>query len=152
MKFSFFPLILCLILFFSCSSDDDINCSAASFAVQEFHIEVVDEDGNNLLANGTYDIEEVQVKVNNQVVSTIRENQDEVLIAIFENGAEARNNLDYEVILSPEEIDILKLHYSFEEAACTKIYTAEKAIYNGKEIEIQTTSGNQRITVVKELQ
>lgn len=63
-------IILNLMIFmfiYSCSNNynNGVDCSLFDPAVQQLFIELVDENVNNLLKNGTFNLEEISVRFDN---------------------------------------------------------------------------------------
>ncbi|MCM4158680.1 hypothetical protein DHB64_02080 [Antarcticibacterium sp. W02-3] len=135
----------------SCNSnDDEIDCSLIDIAPQLFYMEYIDEDGNNLLDNGTYDREEIEVTLGGVVMGEVYTHPEKSFLVIYEYGQLQNNENDYIINLSSTETDIMQLEYSQKSGICgTFIYTVEKAIYNGEEMELETYLGNEKITVLK---
>lgn len=130
----------------------ELNCELISFMPEVFFIELTDADGNNLLLDGTYDAEEIVVEVDGEEVGfgNVSPYNDEAYVLIIEIDAETRNDKDYEIKLSSEETDTLRMEYTVKEAICDrKVYTAQKVIYNDEELEMDELYSNQKITIVK---
>lgn len=144
--FNYF-LFTFLLFFTSCSTDDD--CWNVDLLPENFYIELIDSEGNNLLLNGTYDPAFVKVIVNDVIVGTAQTNLNEGLVVINESNAESWNGLPYHILLSPSETDEMFIEYSVENKECGKVYTAQKVIYNGQERGILYYNGNQKINIIK---
>lgn len=144
-------LFLCLVaLVASCKQEDDeLDCSLVDCAFQSFSIELIDMDGTNLLANGTYDKSTIIVsKDGNQVNSNL--NTSEVLY--FEVLGDAGKN-SYKIKLNDSETDILELDLSGENirrGCCGPYYQINTILYNGVAQEIpQDDLYFSKITVIK---
>ncbi|NER14327.1 hypothetical protein GWK08_12815 [Leptobacterium flavescens] len=145
-------LLLCLFLFISCDNSDDLDCALISFAPQLFFIELVDDQGNNLIENGTYVREDIEVFFNDFNVGGATGPEDtsfENLIFLTLMGESGDN--EFRIELSDTETDILNLNLTVEPGICgVSIFTAVSATYNGEvqnieEIVIEL----QKITVIK---
>lgn len=146
----FFPLFLAIIIISCSSNDDEIDCSLLDIAPQLFFIEYTDEEGNNLLEDGTYVHEEIEVTVNGVVMGEVYTLNAKTFLIIYEYGQLQNNESEYLIKLSPTETDIMQLDYSQKAGLCgTHIYTVERAVYNDEEMELENYSGNEKITVVK---
>lgn len=150
MRSYFFPLFLVLSLLSCSSNEDGIDCSLLDIAPQLFFIEYIDEDGHNLLEDGTYVHEEIEVMVDGEVMGEVYSFPEKTFLIIYEHGQLQNNDSDYIIKLSSTETDIMQLDYSQKAGLCgTQIYTVERAVYNNEEMELQNYSGNEKITVVK---
>ena len=125
--------IIIVFLFSNCSNDDDngIDCSLFDPVIQQLFIELVDENGDNLLENGTFNIEQIRIRFDNTEFQVVELGFIENVIPIqFVSQGE---NI-YEIILSDTETDILLLDLSLREEICgIEFFDLETVTYNGEE-------------------
>lgn len=147
----FLFLFISSIFILACNgNDDDIDCSLVDCAFQSISIELVDTDGNNLIANGTYQQSDIVItKDGNQLNS----NLDTSDIIFFEIQGKVGSNI-YEVKLNENETDILVLTLSGERiktGCCGPYFQISSISYNGedKEGELKEENYFQKITVIK---
>lgn len=131
-----FILFLCLILtLHSCKEDEGIDCSLIDCAFQTFYIELVDVEGNNLIANDTYDQGIIIVtKDGNQLNSNLSTSDVINFVVMGEVGTNT-----YEIKLNDSETDMLTLNLSgdnIKNSCCGPYYEITAAIYNGEEQEV----------------
>jgi hypothetical protein len=125
-----------------------VDCATVSCIAQSLAIELVDADGTNLIENGTYPIENIEVlKDENQV------NQNSSDRAIFILLSGQRGNNTYQIVLGNSEVDILVLDLiqtGSDEGCCGPAFSINNATYNGRVIEIEIDEQlGQKITVLK---
>lgn len=150
MKPYFFILLFALTLISCSSNDDEIDCSLVDIAPQIFFIEYIDNDGNNLLDNGIYLQEEVEVTVDGEIMGEVYSNSEGTFLIIYELNAVQRNESDYVIKLSSTETDVMQLEFSEKIGICgSHLYNVERALYNGEEMELENYFGNEKITIVK---
>lgn len=149
-----FLTILFFCLLFSCETEQPQACPVV--VVPDLLLSLVNDDGENLLENGTYDPEEITVTAggitympNVTDVDSLYQN----LINIRIKGVEGVNELL--IRLSDTEVDMLTLDLEehINESACG-IYTSFtiiQAIYNDevKEVQVFSDDFNKFIQVVK---
>lgn len=148
---SYLFTLLFVVTLISCSSEDDeIDCGVIDMVPEVFFIEYLDNEGNNLLDNGTYIHEEIEITVDGEVVGEVFTNTEETFLIIPEFNAVQKNESEYLIKLSPTETDVMQLEYSEETGICGHhIYTVENAVYNGEDMELERYGGNEKITVIK---
>ncbi len=150
MRYYLFTLLFAITLISCSSEDDEIDCGVIDLLPEVFFIEYLDNDGNNLLDDGTYNHEEIEITVDGEVVGEVFTNPEKTFLIIHEYNAVQRNESDYLIKLSPKETDIMQLEYSEGPGLCGHyIYTVENAVYNGEEMELERYGGNEKITVIK---
>ena len=146
-------LALLFVFFTSCGEDDGTDCSLVDCALQSFSIEIVDIDGNNLIANGTYDKSNIIVTKNDNQLNSNLSTSDEIY---FEIRGEVGNNT-YLIKLNDSETDILVLNLTTNNQGnecCSPFYTINSALYNNTTIEIDRRNTDfiydDRIVIVKQ--
>jgi hypothetical protein len=150
MKNCLLTFLFALSLISCTSEDDEIDCSVIDIAPQLFFIEYLDEDGNNLLDNGTYVPEEIEVTLDDVAMGEVYTHTEESFLIIYEYGGLQNNESDYIIKLSSTETDIMQLEYSQKAGICgTHIFTVERAVYNNVEMDLENYMGNEKITVIK---
>lgn len=149
MNFRIYSLLF-LLIFSSCQSDDPVDCSVIDIAEQTFYIGLQNEQGENLLLNGTYNPEEIEITANNGDVNFRIITEDEAAYIALNEAILFRLNSEYEIHLSPEVTDIMEIEFSREQGICgTSIYTATKLTYNGEEQTIEEFRSNQKVMIIK---
>lgn len=147
--------LYCLVLIisiFSCDNDDGFvaQCAAIDYAVPSLLIELQDTSGANLLENGTYNPDEVNVTVTETNVSRIAETENGRVIEILLSNTV--NSRDATVVLNDTETDILRLDLNSSSTGFPcffPIFNVEEALYNGTVQTIEQLEFNQKITVIK---
>jgi len=140
-----------LLLMMSCGSNDDgVDCSLVDCAFQRFTIELVDELGNNLLTNGTYNNDEVTVTKNGTPLFFGSSTSEAISFQV--RGEVGQNT--YEIQLGETETDTLVLTLSGEDirtGCCGPYFPITMIVYNGEELEgeIDPDFYFGKITVVK---
>ncbi len=147
----FYCLVL-IVSVFSCANDDGfvVQCAAIDYAVPSLLIELQDINGANLLENGTYNPNEVNITVNENSVSRITETENGRVIEVLLSNTV--NSRDATVTLSATETDVLRLNLNSSSTGFPcffPIFTVEEAFYNGTEQTIEHLEFNQKITVIK---
>ena len=132
MKYLRYFLLFPIILLNGCETDDDINCALFDPAPQLFFIELLDNEGNNLIENGTFNANDIVVRFNDfeftQVVfNEVEELQNLISISLL--GDSGDNT--YEIVLSETETDTLVLNLSVERQTCgARFFNLNTATYN----------------------
>ncbi len=141
---------LTLLFVFSCDNNSRIDCATVVCAQQLLLIELVNEEGTNLITNETYSLENIVVSKDDIQVNDSGNSSTETII-IFISGMEGSST--YEVFLNDSETDILVLNLrknSPGSDCCSPPFTIEKATYNETDLEIiREESALERIRVVK---
>ncbi|GAA4289849.1 hypothetical protein [Aestuariibaculum suncheonense] len=135
-------VFLLAVMLFSCSSDKDsgIDCMLYDPYFPTLYIKLVDAEGNNLIENGTYDIEGMSFenglsyRVNpaseiEPVGSKIREFDNTV-----ELGIPNRTNFTYVIKLSEEEDITLDFTAELIESVCDIEFTLPKEVVYGDQL------------------
>lgn len=133
-KTSFLIIILAVFIILGCESDDTDPCFNVDPLFQNFVIELVDADGNNLIENNTYIRSEIKVFLNENVIGGVPEPAVPVNFISIELLAVADNQV-LEVVLGNNDTDELILSIeSGEPGGCGLIpLTVTNATYNGTE-------------------
>ena len=146
-----FSFLLCLVLLYSCSSDDDLVCSINS---NNIFVKLVDNEGNNLIENETYLADEIVVRFNaayeftNVVFNEVEGLENLIAINIF--GEQGNNT--FEIQLSDSETDtlILNLNKEIIDGPCGNVYYILNSVtYNGNDEIPEDFDGDYLITVTK---
>lgn len=143
-------LILTLFLFNSCTNNnqDEIDCRLFDPVIQHLLVELVDENGINLLENGTFDKETIKIRLNSAEFQATKLDifENSIAIQLLEQGAKT-----YEIVLSETETDTLVLDLSIREQICGfQFYNLDKAIYNGEaQTIIFENNSDPKIRVIK---
>lgn len=153
MKLKFSILLFIIILNNACDvSQEGTDCSLVDCAVgQLFSVELINNDGNNLITNGTYAISEISITSNESEIDLIPFNSNDFLNFIVENKS---GESIYTIRFSESEIDTLNLNLvELDQASvcCGPYYAVQSATYNGANYEILTNNNDDffKITVVK---
>ncbi|WP_298237346.1 hypothetical protein [uncultured Algibacter sp.] len=132
----YFILLFCFLLVQSCKTNDDIICYGDPIPSRIVFINLVDNDGNNLIENGTYNSDDIEVTFNGYTNPDpfFKNNPEfENLILVTVVGNEGDNT--YEIQLSNSTTDILSLNLSGEfigsEACGSIFFKPNTAHYNG---------------------
>ena len=158
-----FTLLLIGILVSNCSKNDDdgIDCSLFDPAFPELYIRLVDENGVNLIQNGTIDPENITVEGNfsnpgfryippseyGEPDSEIRK-YDNTLFLFIANDS----NFEYTINLDDSTSIILNFEAKFAELPCgVSYYIPTKLTYNNQNIESENTEVNQ-LTFLAEIE
>ncbi|WP_418603505.1 hypothetical protein [Hwangdonia sp.] len=151
------------ILLLSCSSDDDngIDCSLFDPAFPELYIRLVDENGANLIENGTIDPENITVEGDfsnpgfryippsefGEPNAEIRK-YDNTLFLFIAN----ESNFEYTINLDDTTSIILNFEARFAELPCgVSYYITTKLTYNNQNIESENTE-NDELTFLAEIE
>ncbi|MFH4966634.1 hypothetical protein V8G61_00400 [Gaetbulibacter sp. M240] len=148
--------LFALIFIFSISCDDpkdeEIDCSLYDPFLSNLIIELVNDQGENLIANNTYLADEITVSFNGYISTNVVFNnvpglENVITINLF--GTSGDNT--FMIHLSDTVSDTLVLNLSVDMSVCNiPLYTLNQATYNGEiQMVSQNDSGNYRITVAK---
>lgn len=156
MKSYFFTLLFALTII-SCSSDDDtaVDCSLFDPGPQNILVNLIDNKGENLILDGSYDPAEIEVTANGEVAGSaiILDGDPRAFIYVNKQIAVNQTEMKYLIKLNAEETDTLKASYSIKNVECGhRIYTAEEILYNDVEMEIVLENHGQEIFVKKSRQ
>ncbi|MGB3149991.1 MAG: hypothetical protein WBB27_04960 [Maribacter sp.] len=152
MKLKYYIFLYSFVLLFSCKDDDGLNeCSLIDCAVQTFALAYVDIDGNNLITNGTYPLENITITKDNEQFNLSQFESDEV-VYFFASGEDGDNT--YSIKLNDTETDELILDLTrvkLDPECCGPFFNINSATYNGDVIEIKENQNSfiERITIVK---
>lgn len=147
-------LLLCISLFISCTKEEvTIQCANIDPITQTLFIELVDDQGNNLIENGTFIAEDIIIRIGdfdftNVVFNEIPGAESLIVLELF--GEQGDNTL--EIVLSDTVTDTLVLNLDKEVTGgvCSQIiYTLNRATYNGMQLSLKDFNGGYLITVVK---
>lgn len=135
-------IIFCLVMV-SCNSNDNdgVDCQLFDPAFETFSIELLDSDSNNLIENGTYDREEVQILYNgrsigfiNNTISFETVGDGETIFTVFLNDATKDTlELDVDSTLGPCDITF---------------YSVISAKYNNESMVIRAENDYSKIITV----
>ena len=137
----------------ACNNDDDIDCALFDPIIQQIFIELVDEEGNNLIENGTFDRDEISVRFNDFVFTGVVFDSEgiENLITLTLFGSNGDNT--FFIDLSNTETDIMVTNLTQISETCgVSFFELNSITYNG---EVQTVlddgsfNGFPRIRVVR---
>ncbi len=149
-KVHFYLMICFVFLFTGCNDNPKEDCAAVLCASQYLAIELVDIEGTNLIANGTYSLEDIKVLKDNVQVNEFP-NPSGALIIIFISGTEGANT--YQVSLGDTETNTLVLTLLQNNPGgecCSPLFTITDATYNGQSSEIiKEESQMEKIIVLK---
>lgn len=151
---SYFFTLLCALTIISCSSDDEtaVDCSLFDPGPQNILVNLIDNKGQNLILDGTYDPVEIEVTANGEMAGSaiILDGGPRAFIYIDKEIAINQTEVKYLIKLNAEETDVLEVTYSIKEVDCGhKIYTAERILYNDVAMEIVLENFIQEIFVKK---
>jgi len=154
MRSTFF-LFLILVILNSCTEEDNqIPLSLCDCATQRFSIEFIDAQGNNLIANETYSIDNIVFLRGFDHVNFYFNEASGYLE--FEGFNVGENN--YEIRLNDSETDTLFLDASLpttmgEESCCSPFLNIDLARYNNILVEIDRGDENfafdDKIVIIK---
>jgi len=105
-------LILAFLALFSCNNDDDvIECALFDPIIQTFYVELIDNQGNNLFENGTFNSDDVVVSINGFDLSGVIFNdvpgiENIIVLSLFGQAGDST----YEIQLSDTITDTLVLN------------------------------------------
>jgi len=154
-------------LFLSCSLDDDSNNECIGvidfIGPPSFLIELLDEDGNNLIENGFFPENQITAIINGEPFNSKVANPDflDIENVVFLSSAESAENNRWLLKLSETDTDTLDFSLTFKEVRqgdndngflCGTFATLVSANYNGIEINIDQISDTGSffpITVIK---
>lgn len=153
MKSHLFTLLF-LLTIISCSSNEEpgMDCSLFDPGPQDILLHLIDNKGENLILDGTYDPAEIEVTANGESAGLAIILDEGPRAFIYINKQIAANQLEvkYLIKLNAEETDTLKVSYLIKDIECGhRIYTAEKTLYNDVEEEIVSENHIQEIFVKK---
>ncbi|GAA4280416.1 hypothetical protein [Gaetbulibacter aestuarii] len=144
---------LCLLLLCSCDKpkDPEVDCSLYDPFFSNLLIELVDDQGENLIENNTYPADEITINYKGNISTNVVFNDVpglENLISMNLFGDAGENT--FILNLSDTVSDTLVLNLSIDIPVCNiPLYTLNTATYNGEVQSIITENGTYRITVVK---
>lgn len=131
----YYIALFCLLVLQSCKTNDDIICDGDPIPLRIIFINLVDMNGNNLIENGTFDSDEIEVSFNgysNTSPFFVNNPELENLIAVTVTGIVGNNA--YEIKLSSSITDTLLLNLDSETLGtgpCSGTYfTINSASYN----------------------
>lgn len=133
-------------------SQEGTDCSLVDCAVgQLFSVELIDNDGYNLITNGTYAISEISITTNESEIDLIPFNSNDFLNFIVEN--KSGENI-YTIQFSESEIDTLNLNLvelDQTSVCCGPYYAFQNVTYNDVNHQILPNENDDlfKITVVK---
>lgn len=146
--------MLVALLLFSCgNNDDDVACLSIDPSDSNLFIDLVNAQGENLIANGTYAAEDIIVRfrdfeTTNPVV-TVEGFENFILVSVL-GGVQGNNT--FEIVLSDTTTDTLVVNVSVEEGGgeCNFTrYTINAAVYNDNTQTIEDVGSGQLIRVVR---
>jgi hypothetical protein len=144
---------LCLIiLLFSCKDDEGLGeCALINCAAQTFALEYVDVEGNNLIANNYYPLENITITKDGEQLNFGQQQGNEV-VYFFVAGTNGSNT--YNIKLNDTETDELILDLSRIKSdleCCGPYFTVNSSTYNDETIEIAEGQNSfiEKITIVK---
>lgn len=148
--------ILLSLFLFSCSSDDEpeIACDLIQAIGSNLYIDLVNDQGDNLIENGTYNPDDIIINFDGNVLTgvvftEVQGIENFISIGVF--GEDGDNT--FAIRLSDTETDTLILNLTRSETGgpCSQfVFTLNSAVYNDEAQEIQDFGGDFLITVVKE--
>lgn len=130
---------------------DETDCAAVGCFAQTISLELIDNNGTNLIANGTYELENIVVLRNSNKVN-LSSPQTTTEIIFFVTGNKGNNT--YEIQLNSNETDILVLNQSIDSPGgkcCPASYLINSANYNGASQQIIRTEfkGSEKLIITK---
>ncbi|PRX56679.1 hypothetical protein [Flagellimonas meridianipacifica] len=156
MKKTLFIVMLC-ILYYSCGSNDDDPCPEVVIdpIVQSIFIELVDNQGNNLIENGTFPAAGITAEFNDFLITGIVFTEvDGLENLITLNFLGSGGETTWLINLNDQVTDTLVLDLSLNIGECGfNTYTLNSALYNGIEQILMVDAdfvGDTRIRVVRE--
>jgi len=129
---SYVFLLVCGLLMVGCDDNGGNDCALVDCAFQAFSIEFVDTNGNNLIANGTYQHTEIIVTKDGVQLNSNQSTSDKLFFEI--KGDVGENS--YEIKLNDVETDILVLGLSgdnVDHGCCGPYFPITQILYNGEE-------------------
>lgn len=138
MKLKIVILLFIIILNNACDvSQEGTDCALVDCAVgQLFSVELIDNDGNNFITNGTYAISEISITTNESKIDLIPFNSNDFLNFIVENKS---GESIYTIRFSESEIDTLTLNLvelNQTSECCGPYFDIETATYNTTDYEV----------------
>ena len=139
-----------LFLFAACNPSDKTDCDLVDCAFQTFSIAFVDDEGTNLIANGTFSETDVSVSKNDNQLSfnVSQENQ------IFFEAAGEQGENTYIIRLSQSRTDEMVLDLNRKGSGnecCGPFFDVSSAAYtNSTDVLIETKSFVTEFTIVLE--
>lgn len=154
-------LIMVVMCLFSCNEEVKDPCEGLILDIisQTLIIEILDDTGNNLIANGTYNTADIYTErdgfITRPVVYDIYERPNlpeelrNVVIAMISGDENGENVIN--IHLSEQEIDVLTMKLKIENANCSGVfYEIVQLIYNEQLIPLEDIGNNTyKIIVVK---
>lgn len=151
-----FLAFLCVLV--SCSDNDPCDGFVPDVLTQFLFIELVDTNGNNLIENGTYSLNEIFTERNSDRFPAIiyTEEVDFIPANLHYNieigvvGNNGSNNL-WSIDLSDDETDTLRMDLSIASQDCNgTFYQINEIVYNNQTLPVQDLGENRfQIQVVK---
>ncbi|QLG45495.1 hypothetical protein [Costertonia aggregata] len=140
MKINVISIALLFLFLISCREVESIDCSLVDCAFQTFSITFVDGDGNNLIENGTYTINDIMVSKNGDQLSFNASEDNKIL---FETAGQQGDNI-YEIKLSESRTDVLILDLDRRDSrneCCGPFFDVNNAIYENSSNLVVETDG-----------
>lgn len=143
-------LIACLLLS-ACKNDDGLDCSLVDCIIdQQFTIEFIDNQGNNLIENEAYNLNQIIVTTNGREPYVDQSNYENYLVFYYTGKL---GEQVYEIQLNSFETDTLVLNLSKKELqyeCCGPYFDVDEATYNVKLMELTNLDlASDKIIVVK---
>ena len=144
------------LLLLSCGSDDNDPCNGAIIdpIVQSIFIELLDNEGNNLIENGTFPAEDISAELNGFIITPVVLTEFESienLITLNIVGSKGENT--WLIRLNEQETDTLVLDLTPNIGECGfTSFSVNSIFYNGIEqtpVEDPDIAGDIRIRVVR---
>lgn len=153
LSFLLLPLVLV-----SCNDDDPCEDVRIDVLNQFLYVEIMDADGNNLIQNGTYALDEVFTERNGDRFPAVIYTEEATFIDPsfqykIEIGVVGDTNSDniWTITLSSSEIDTLRMDLGILEQGCNgTFYQINEVAYNGESLSVQNLDENRfQIQVIK---
>ncbi|MEM9078086.1 MAG: hypothetical protein AAGC43_13670 [Bacteroidota bacterium] len=133
-------------LLLSCGGDDNDPCDGVITdpIVQSIFIELLDNEGNNLIENGTFPAEDITAEFNGFIITPVVFTEFEAiknLITLNIVGSEGENT--WLINLNEQETDTLVLDLALNTVECGfTSFTVISVFYNGVQQTLITNSDN----------
>lgn len=136
----------------SCKIDDGLDCSLVDCAAgQVISLEFLNSEGTNLISNGTYSLEDIEVTVGTNKLELIEFDADKlVTFFLSEKQGETTYIINFKALEITDTLVLNLTQTSKAADCCGPYFQINSATYNGESQEIvQMEFGFEKIAIVK---
>ena len=152
MNYKLILSVFILLFVSSCKIDDGLDCSLVDCAAgQVISLEFLNSEGTNLISNGTYSLEDIEVTVGTNKLELIEFDADKlVTFFLSEKQGETTYNINFKALEITDTLVLNLTQTSTAADCCGPYFQINSATYNGESQEIvQMEFGFEKIVIVK---